>query len=403
MVRETENGSAPPEASPSWPDRLITGTFPLFLTCLAGAAAIILFRDGRKWVILIALMAGALLWGLEYLESRYRVTSTRGGNGYLAPVLLISLMTFVIYLPTLNIYFLGDDFGCLHAFHNLSLHQLLRMFHTDLAQVVEGESGQEIRPFYALYYMVSYKLWGLNPLGYHLTGILVDILNSLIVFRIANDLAPGNAWRAGFAGLLFAVQPVDSKAVSWITGTPAEGVPTLFYLAAFLCFTRYRATNRARYLGLSIMAFSACLMCKEIAVTLPMIVVSYDLFRKLAGESAIGTGKRVAPRRPRLRFLLTYLPFALLLLGYLEWRRIVFSHFLGEDFWASAWGGFCGSRRRAQRLSCSNSLISVDTWQATTPSTSGRSTSASNACPGVRPRHVPGLGGRPTPETIRGT
>lgn len=339
MVRETENGSAPSDAGPSWPDRLIMGAFLLFLSGLAGAATIILFHDSRTWVILNALTAAALIWGLEYLESKFYTTIARGRNSYLVPVLLISLLTFAIYLPTVNIYFLGDDFGCLHFFHSASLPQLLKMFHTDLAKVVEGESGQEIRPIYALYYMVSYRLWGLDPLGYHLTAILVDILDSLLVFLIANDMAPGNTWRAGFAGLLAAVQPVHSKAVSWITGSPAEGIPTLFYLAAFLCFMRYRATNTARYLGLSIMAFSACLMCKEIAVTLPMMLVSYDLFRKLEGESCIGAGKRVAPRQVRLRFLLTYLPFALLLLGYLEWRRIVFSHFLGEDFWASAWSG----------------------------------------------------------------
>ena len=242
----------------------MTVAFLLFLLSMGGAATALLVYDGKGRALLIGLLAGASLWGLESLESRYMTPSTRARSSHIAlPAVIITLVSLAVCLPTLNLYFLSDDFGCLHAFHTPSLSQLLKMFHTDLAQVVEGESGQEIRPFYALYYMVSYNLWGLHPLGYHVTGILLHILNSLIVFRIAKDLVPGYIWRAGFAGLLFAVQPAHSEAVSWITGSPAEGLPTLFYLGAFVFFMRFRATNKPRYLALSAMAFLACFFRKK--------------------------------------------------------------------------------------------------------------------------------------------
>lgn len=324
-----------PQGSASW----LNTAFVLFFASLGGAATLILFRDRCEWALLIDLLAGAVFWGIEHLESRRPAGSARAWKGYLGPAALIIVVTFLSCRSTLNIYFLTDDFGCLHFFHTPSLSWVLRMFHTDLAQVVEGESGQEIRPFYALYYMVSYGLWRMHPLGYHLAGISLHALNSFIVFRMVKDLAPGKSWRAVFAGLLFAVQPAHSGVVSWIAGSPAEGFPTLFYLAAFLCFMRFRATSQARYWVISVVAFAACLLCKEIAVTFPVMLVSYDLFRKLEGGNDVPASEGEALDRPRLSPILTYVPFALLLLGYLEWRRTVFSHFLAENYWEDSWGG----------------------------------------------------------------
>jgi hypothetical protein len=208
MVRETESGSAPPEASPFWPDCLITGALLLFLTCLAGTTTSILFLDGRESVILIALMAGAFFWGLEHLEDRYSINVTRAWNplpGNIVPVAVISFATLAVCVPTLNSYFSGDEFAYIPLFHNLTLSQFLRLFHTDLSQGVLGWNPRELRPFYGLSYRLSYSLWGLHPLGYHLTSVLLHVINSVMVFLIARKLVSGESWRAGFAGLLFAV------------------------------------------------------------------------------------------------------------------------------------------------------------------------------------------------------
>jgi hypothetical protein len=188
--------------------------------------------------------------------------------------------------------------------------------------------------------MISYQLWGLHPLGYHLSSILLHILNSLIVFLIAKELLPGKSWRAGFAGLLFAVLPVHSRVLSLIFCLPADTFPSFLYLAAFLCFMRFRATGRVRYLGLSTLAFAGCLLSKEIAVTLPVMVVSYDLFRKLWGENGVPAGDSPVRERPWRELIVSYLPFAVLLLAYLAWRRIAFGSFLKEDAWVSIWSTY---------------------------------------------------------------
>lgn len=116
-------------------------------------------------------------------------------------------------------------------------------------------------------------------MGYHLTGILLHALNATTVFLIAQTLAPGEPWRAHFAGLLFALLPVHSENLASINGSLTEGAPTWFYLSAFLCFVLFRRTNLTRYLAMSATAFTASLLSKETAVTLPVMLVCYDFFR----------------------------------------------------------------------------------------------------------------------------
>jgi hypothetical protein len=289
-------------------------------------------------VILIALTAGAVLWGLAHLETRYVNDSTRAWNplpGYIVPVAVISLATLAVCLPTLNSYFGLDDFAYIQLFHNLSLSQFLRLFHTDLSQGVLGWSPRELRPFYGLSYKISYSLWGLHPLGYHLTAVLLHVINSAMVFLIARKLAPGESWRAGFAGLLFAVQPIHFWVVSSANGSLTEAEPSMFYLSAFLCFVLFRSTRLTRYFAMSVVAFAACLLSKETAVTLPIMLVSYDVFRIVVGENAASTSAGTPGSKPWVRLVLAYLPYVVLLLVYLELRRIAFTSPVLEERWGS--------------------------------------------------------------------
>lgn len=166
MSSRKDGDAAPSGSNGLWCDPWIQGVFLLFLVTLGGATTFILFRDGKQWVLLMALAASALLWGLESLEIRYILDGRRiwhALEGYLLPVVIISLATFAACFPTLNVYFIGNDFGYLHHFHTLSLPQLLRLFHTDIAQVLWRAPRQEVRPFYGLYYMVSYQICRAAP------------------------------------------------------------------------------------------------------------------------------------------------------------------------------------------------------------------------------------------------
>jgi hypothetical protein len=306
------------------PDRWLLGLFLLFVTSLGGVAVFILFRDGNARVLPLALAAAAFLWGLERLETRYTAGDTRKWHvpeGCLAPVVIISLAAFAACFPTLKIYFIDDDFAYLHHFHIVSLTHFLQLFYTDIAQLVWRDPRQELRPIYGLYFMASYQLWGLHPLGYHLTTVLLHIMNSFLVFLTVKELAPHGSRIAIFAALLFAVLPLHSEVFFWATGAPAEVLPAFFYLLAFLCFMRFRTTGSARYLVTTVLSFAACLSSKESALTLPVMLAAYELFRNPTAGRAFSAGDDHGGKKRWWKLILGCLPFAVLLLAYLELRR----------------------------------------------------------------------------------
>jgi hypothetical protein len=343
MGKGNEGEPVAAAANPIRSGRWIPRIFLLFLASLGGAVAVILFRDGKEWVLLVTLAASALLWGLERLEIRYIPGGRRrwhAPKGYLLPLALISVVTFAACFSTLRVYFIGDDFAYLHHFHTVSLPQLFRLFHADMAQVLWSDPRQELRPFYGLYYMVGYQLWGLHPLGYHLTNVFLHILNSLLVLLIAKHIDPYESWRPAFAALLFAVLPLHARVFFWATGAPTELIPVFFYLAAFLCFMRFRATGSVTYLVITVLAFAGCLSSKESAVTLPVMLISYDLFRRATSENVAAVTDGPARKKRWWRVILGCVPFAILLLGYLELRHIATGDYLRVSKWGNIRGAF---------------------------------------------------------------
>jgi hypothetical protein len=316
----------------------VTTVFLLLILGFASAVSFLLIREGRGWVLVLATAFGALLLILARLETEYFQHSLPQWTpltGRLASLGVVSFAVFAVCYPTLNSYFSGDEFAYIHLFYRPSFSLFLRLFHGDLSQGVWGYNAQELRPFYGLSYMLSYSLWGLHPLGYHLSGALVHVLNAWMVLLIARRMEPGQSGRAGFAALLFATLATNSWNVSWANGYLTEGIPTLFYLSAFVGFVSYRRTGLARYLALAVAAFAACLLSKETAVTLPAMLISYDLFCWLVGERRNPACGGPSSRQRWLAMVPTHAPFVLLILGYFELRHLALASYLREQTWGS--------------------------------------------------------------------
>src|SRR5438876_5608423 len=134
---------------------------------------------------------------------------TQRGGSWLVPV-LIALVTFAAFLPTLNNQFVGwdDQINFLENPHyrGLAWTHLRWMWTTHMGHYI---------PLTWMTLGLDYLLWGMNPLGYHLTNLLLHAANAVGFFFIARRLLalalPGPsehdhalAVSAGFAALVFA-------------------------------------------------------------------------------------------------------------------------------------------------------------------------------------------------------
>src|ERR1051326_2529896 len=132
---------------------------------------------------------------------------------------LVAAIVTVAFLPSLgnDLLLWGDDTNFLQnpAYRGLGLPQLRWMFTTFLL-------GHYV-PVTWMTLGFDYVVWGMNPLGYHLTSLVLHVITTVVFFRLASRLlGKGGAgaaapWGAGMAALLFGAHPLRVESVAWVT------------------------------------------------------------------------------------------------------------------------------------------------------------------------------------------
>lgn len=195
---------------------------------------------------------------------------------YVVAVCLLLFTSLAVYSPIINSYFVADDFGYVGLYIRQQLVDVPRLFAADWSQGIWGFNLGELRPMIALSFIWDAFLWSNNPLGYHLTNLLVHGASSALVFFTLRRLLGADLTASTLAAVLFAVHPVHVEAVSWISGR-TELISTFFYLSSFLAFGSYRAVERTRYYVFSLLLFVLGLFSKEMVLSLPLMLVAYDV------------------------------------------------------------------------------------------------------------------------------
>jgi hypothetical protein len=224
------------------------------------------------------------------------------------------------YLRTVPDYFVQDDFGVVSLLGQKSWLTFPRWFVMPWMENIWGYTPDELRPFPALSYQIT-ALWGkAAPQGHHLFNIALHAANGLLVLAIARAAAGVTLAGATVAALAFVLLPLDAESVAWITGR-VDSMPTVFYLASFLTFVRWRQARppAGRWYRWSLVWFFLALFSKQNTVTMVAALGAYDLI----------VARR--PARLSLQWLRPYIPFVLLTIGFLALRYFVLGEILRES------------------------------------------------------------------------
>lgn len=139
-----------------------------------------------------------------------------------------------------------------------------------------GGGENYYRPFTALTLGLDYALWYKNPMGFHLTNILLNSISGAIVFLIASYLFEDKRYFLSLlTALLFILHPVHADSVAWIAGR-TDIISTLFFFLALLSYMLFRKENNPNILFLSALFFLFSLFGKEVGIVFPLVVLSYD-------------------------------------------------------------------------------------------------------------------------------
>jgi tetratricopeptide (TPR) repeat protein len=117
-------------------------------------------------------------------------------------------------------------------------------------------------------------LWGKDPLGYHLTNVLLHAANAALLFLALRALT-GAFGASAAAALLFAVHPLRVESVAWVTERK-DVLCAFFGLLALWGYAGYaRRPGPARYLAVAV-PFTFGLLAKPMLVTLPFLLLVLD-------------------------------------------------------------------------------------------------------------------------------
>jgi len=151
----------------------------------------------------------------------------------------------------------------------------------------DGGGSPYYRPLSLLSFMLDTWLWGHDPFGYHLENLLLHALVAVLVFLLAEAVF-GDRVLAWLAAMLFAVHPVDSEAVSFVSARN-NLLCAAFFFASLLTLWRSRRAG-VRWVFGALVWFFGSLLCKEPAVAIPAFLASLALFsrdRRLAAKGSV--------------------------------------------------------------------------------------------------------------------
>ena len=217
----------------------------------------------------------------------------------------VAVVTFIVFLPALQNEFVNlDDNG--YVYENPFIRSLDVKL---LKSAFWGFHVSNWHPLTWLSHAVDYSIWGLNPLGHHLTNIILHALATLtLVFlvmrlmEVLKKIDPIDATSKSFingrtimitgttTGLLFGLHPLHVESVAWVAERK-DLLCALFFLLSLSAYTKYvynsidrpvaensvvRRFDKQYLYALSF--FILALLSKPMAVSLPFILLIIDWY-----------------------------------------------------------------------------------------------------------------------------
>ena len=188
------------------------------------------------------------------VQTNRQLSSIMSTHGEMIVGVSLVIVVFLVFANAMGNEFVFDDIYLISAnkqIQSLNLPLLLSSY----------------RPIRDISYAIDFALWGENPFGYHLSSMLIHAVNVLLVFSLARQLTK-DLLSATLTALIFAVHPIQTDSVTYISGR-RDLLFTTFYILAFQSYLTYYRNRPSTKAIVSFVLFLLCwmlsLLSKEMA------------------------------------------------------------------------------------------------------------------------------------------
>jgi tetratricopeptide (TPR) repeat protein len=180
-------------------------------------------------------------------------------------LILTCIITYINILPN-KLFF--DDEELIYKNIYIQNLRFLPKYFTENMVAGAGKISNMYRPALLLSFAIDWKIWGDNPVGYHLTSIFLHCINSILVFILISKLYSKKI--ALLTSTLFSIHPAISEAIIYPSGR-TDPLYCLFALLALILWNKFILRNNIVFYLVSLLFFILSLLSKESAIILPFL------------------------------------------------------------------------------------------------------------------------------------
>ena len=185
------------------------------------------------------------------------------------------VLGFLVYTNTLGGEFVYDDQR--QIVRNTLIQDGSQFWRAMTSDVWAFKGGDQAvsnywRPSFVFWMILNFRCFGLGAFGWHLTNILLHVAVVALAFALLRRLDVSRPV-AGAIALIFAVHPVHSESVAWISGAPDLILCAAMLGSIWFVILLGEKKTPLRW-ALAIALYLVALGAKEIAILYPLVVVA---------------------------------------------------------------------------------------------------------------------------------
>ncbi|MDD5749946.1 MAG: hypothetical protein PHO91_04215 [Patescibacteria group bacterium] len=203
--------------------------------------------------------------------------------------LLLLALAFWRYWPALGTWFVSDDFHWLYIARETPWSWQI------LASNYEGGSyGGSYNPLLVIIFKIFYAVFGQTHQLYHLLSIILHASSAYVLYLLARRILPSSldSTAAALAAFLFLIWPSHVETLYWIAAWPHLWA-LLFYLLSLLFYFSFRQAGGKNKLLLSLLFFVFSLFTKEVAISLPLLILLWESYWFSINKAPTNLGSRL--------------------------------------------------------------------------------------------------------------
>ncbi|MBU2651660.1 MAG: tetratricopeptide repeat protein [Bacteroidetes bacterium] len=185
----------------------------------------------------------------------------------------------LILVMTVILYGRSTRYGFMEGWDDLEYIENKEVQKADISRIFSGFQLGMYQPLSVLSLSLNYSTAGTNAAPYHTANLFLHLINIILVFVFINHLSRNKSLGV-ICALLFAIHPMNVEAVAWISARSTL-LFTGLSLGSLICYLKYKEHNRKWvWASIAVLLFILALLAKSLAITLPLVFLLNDWYRK---------------------------------------------------------------------------------------------------------------------------